>query len=134
MLTGEAAQTTVSQTSVFLHVLQFLHVQTQLQRTTHRGLIKQPFFRSCLFHSDKKKLECLCSDLVHGFITGILQCQVHHGVLESAAHVELKGDVVHTLRFGEKRGGANHYRTEQIVNIFGDILTYDLGYRKVYWH
>lgn len=56
MLTGKAAQTTVSQTSVFLHVLQFLHVQTQLQRTAHRGVIKQPIFRSCLFYSDKTKL------------------------------------------------------------------------------
>ncbi len=36
MLTGKATQATVSQTSIFLHVLQFLHVQTQLgqQNTT----------------------------------------------------------------------------------------------------
>lgn len=32
MLTGKAAQATISQTSIFLHVLQFLHVQTQLRQ------------------------------------------------------------------------------------------------------
>ena len=54
MLTGKAAQTTISQTSVFLHVLQFLHVQTQLQRTAHRGLIKQPFSEAASFILIKK--------------------------------------------------------------------------------
>lgn len=43
------------------------------------------------------------SHLVSGLITGILKRKVHHGVLESAAHVELKGDVVHALQWG-KRG------------------------------
>lgn len=33
-LTSQAAQTAVSQTSVLLHVLQLLHVQTQLHRVT----------------------------------------------------------------------------------------------------
>lgn len=36
--------------------------------------------------------------LVGGLIAGVLQRQVHHGVLEGAAHVELQGDVVDTLR------------------------------------
>lgn len=49
--------------------------------------------------------------LVRGLITGVLQCEVHHGVLEGAAHVELKGDVVHTLQFGNK-GINNQYQTE----------------------
>lgn len=45
MLTGKAAQTTISQTSIFLHVLQFLHVQTQLQRTTEQSFPHaDPFF------------------------------------------------------------------------------------------
>lgn len=35
--------------------------------------------------------------LVNGFITSILQAQVHHGVLQSAAHVELQGQVVNAL-------------------------------------
>lgn len=33
MLTCKTPQTTVAQTSVFLHVLQLLHVQTQLKET-----------------------------------------------------------------------------------------------------
>lgn len=33
MLTGKATKTTISQTSIFLHILQFLYVQTQLQGT-----------------------------------------------------------------------------------------------------
>lgn len=37
MLTGKAAQATIPQTSIFLHVLQFLHVQTQLQRTAEHN-------------------------------------------------------------------------------------------------
>lgn len=36
--------------------------------------------------------------LVCGFITGVFQCQVNHGVLESPAHVELKGEVIHPLQ------------------------------------
>lgn len=35
--------------------------------------------------------------LVDGLVTGVLQRQVHHGVLQCAAHVELQGEVVHTL-------------------------------------
>lgn len=35
--------------------------------------------------------------LVCGFITGVLQGQVNHGVLQSPAHVELQGEVVDTL-------------------------------------
>ena len=44
----------------------------------------------------------VASHLVGGLITGVLQGQVHHGVLQSAAHVELQGDVVHTLGVEEK--------------------------------
>lgn len=36
--------------------------------------------------------------LVNGFVTSILQAQVHHGVLQSATHVELQGQVVNALR------------------------------------
>lgn len=42
--------------------------------------------------------------LVHGLIAGVLQGQVHHGVLQGTAHIELKGNVVHTLQFGRKKG------------------------------
>lgn len=45
---------------------------------------------------------CSFPHLVHGLITGVLQREVHHGVLEGAAHVELKGDVVHSLRCREE--------------------------------
>lgn len=41
---------------------------------------------------------CCISHLVGGFITGVLQSQIHHGVLQSAAHVELQREVVHTLQ------------------------------------
>lgn len=46
--------------------------------------------------------ESCSSYLVHGFVTGVLQRKVHHGVLEGAAHVELKGDVVNTLQIGKE--------------------------------
>lgn len=36
VLTGKAAKATISQTSIFLHILQLFHVQTQLQRTSMR--------------------------------------------------------------------------------------------------
>ncbi len=55
--------------------------------------------------------EASLSHLIRGLITGVLQCQVHHGVLEGAAHVELKGDVVHTLQIG-KEGRINQYQAE----------------------
>lgn len=42
MLTGKTSQTSVSQTSIFLHVFQFLHVQTQLQRTTEPEQLSSP--------------------------------------------------------------------------------------------
>ena len=35
--------------------------------------------------------------LVHGFIAGSLNAEVDHGVGEAPAHVELQGEVVHTL-------------------------------------
>lgn len=35
--------------------------------------------------------------LVNGFIAGVLQAQVHHRVLQGAAHVELQGQVINTL-------------------------------------
>lgn len=38
MLTGKATQATISQTSIFLHVLQFLHVKTQLQWITEHSM------------------------------------------------------------------------------------------------
>lgn len=45
--------------------------------------------------------------LIGGLIAGVLQRQVHHGVLKCAAHVELQGDVVDTLRvFMEQGSGA----------------------------
>ena len=37
------------------------------------------------------------SHLVDGLVTGVLQPQVNHGVLEGSAHVELQGEVVHPL-------------------------------------
>lgn len=36
--------------------------------------------------------------LIGGLITGVLQRQVHHGVLQSPAHVELQRQVVHALQ------------------------------------
>lgn len=37
------------------------------------------------------------SDLVDGFIAGVLQPQVDHGVLERPAHVELQRQIIHPL-------------------------------------
>ena len=38
------------------------------------------------------------TDLVHGLVAGALDAEVDHGVGEGPAHVELQGQVVHTLR------------------------------------
>lgn len=43
-------------------------------------------------------------DLVDGFIAGVLQPQVDHGVLQRPAHVELQGQIVHPLYVGGWRG------------------------------
>ena len=43
----------------------------------------------------------MVSHLVGGLIAGILQSQVDRGVLQRAPHVELQGDVVHTLGIEE---------------------------------
>lgn len=48
MHTSKATQTTISQTSIFLHVLQFLHVQTQLRTTTQHVLMHDLFFLAIL--------------------------------------------------------------------------------------
>lgn len=95
MLTGKATQTTISQTSIFLHVFQFLHVQTQLRGTAGKGQMyrnEKLFSHAANFHNfiviwamNKASL----SHLVRGLIACVLQCQVHHSVLESAPHVEL---------------------------------------------
>lgn len=102
MLTGKAAKATISQASIFLHVLQFLHVQTQLQRTTEHSMQFWDYaFYTILMTGNVTvitRTKPLLSHLVCSLITGILQCKVHHGVLEGTAHVELKGDVVHTLQ------------------------------------
>ena len=37
------------------------------------------------------------TDLVHGLVAGALDAEVDHGVGEGPAHVELQGQVVHTL-------------------------------------
>lgn len=37
MLTSKAAQATITQTSIFLHVLQLFHIQTQLKMTTEQN-------------------------------------------------------------------------------------------------
>lgn len=37
------------------------------------------------------------SCLICGFITSVLQGQVHHSVLQGTAHVELEGKVIYTL-------------------------------------
>lgn len=117
MLTSKAAQTTISQTSIFLNVLQFLHVQTQLQRTTEQLFPHaDPFLnnvRTVIRVINKASL----SHLVRGLIAGVLQCQVHHGVLEGAAHVEFKGDVVHTLQFGQK--GRNNIHSQKLSHLQG---------------
>lgn len=39
----------------------------------------------------------LVSDLVDGFIAGVLQPEVDHSVLEGPAHVELQGQIIHPL-------------------------------------
>lgn len=46
------------------------------------------------------KLVCY---LVDGFITGVLQPQVDHGVLESPAHVELQRQIIHPLHMRQKK-------------------------------
>jgi len=43
--------------------------------------------------------ECLVlSHLVDGLITGVLQTQINHGILERSTHVELQRQVIYTLK------------------------------------
>lgn len=44
-------------------------------------------------------------DLVNGLVAGVLQGQVHHGVLQRPAHVELQRQVVDPLPETQARGG-----------------------------
>ncbi len=44
----------------------------------------------------------LVSHLVDGFIAGILQPEVDHGVLERSAHVELQRQIIHPLDMWKK--------------------------------
>jgi len=48
---------------------------------------------------------CLCveSDLIDGFVAGVLQAQVDHGVLERPAHVELQRQIIHPLEERRER-------------------------------
>lgn len=56
MLTSKTAQASISQTSIFLHVLQLLHVQTQLQRTTWTDSDRL----LCLFYSGCNRFYSYC--------------------------------------------------------------------------
>ena len=46
-------------------------------------------------------------DLVDGFITGVLQPQVDHRVLQCPAHVELQRQIIHPLVEKEKKKKQN---------------------------
>ena len=68
--------------------------------------------------------------LVCSFITGILQSQVHHGVLQSPAHVELQGEVVDTLQKKNERNNSSnilsvffyHYMSKKQKNTINCFL------------
>lgn len=112
-LTGQAAQTAISQTSVLLHVLQLLHVQTQLHRATRPGWVSD---REALSNTEdfQRTERELGPHLVGGLVAGVLQRQVHHGVLKCAAHVELQGDVVDALKgfYGTRKWS----KTKELMN------------------
>lgn len=46
-------------------------------------------------HTDRQRQ--VCCYLVDGFITGVLQAQVDHGVLQRSAHVELQRQIINPL-------------------------------------
>lgn len=48
-----------------------------------------------------KFIQLHLAHLVDGFIAGVLQPQVDHGVLQRPAHVELQGQIIHPLDGGE---------------------------------
>lgn len=62
--------------------------------------------KSSVFHSVSAAAEeiCpvmmsqVCCYLVDGLITGVLQAQVDHGVLQRSAHVELQRQIINPLR------------------------------------
>lgn len=87
--TCQTAQASVTQACVLFNVLQLLHIQTQLDRM---GIDLEKFL-GALFPTS---FYCI-SHLVGGLIAGALQGQIHHGVLQGSAHVELQREVVHTL-------------------------------------
>lgn len=67
------------------------------------------------------------TDLVDGFVAGVLQAQVDHGVLQRPAHVELQGQIVHPLeenaplhcKFTQTLSAENHFLLENRAVFFG---------------
>ena len=98
-LTRQPAQAPVAQPCVLLDFLQLLHVQAQLEvggynRSQGQGPTGQ---------SPNPEGSPTPTHLVGGLVTGVLQCQVHHGVLQRPAHVEFQRQVVDPLS-GETDG------------------------------
>lgn len=101
--TCQSAEASVSQPCVLLHLLQLLHVQAELQQ---RGT------GQCDAAVMKRGVtQTFVSDLVDGFIAGVLQPQVDHGVLERPAHVELQRQIIHPLNTWERRKTPQHLLT-----------------------
>lgn len=88
--TCKSAQASVAQTRILLDLLQLLHVQAKLRGTHKRNMLTN----TCCAGMQMSQSFAY---LVDGFVAGVLQTQVDHGVLQCAAHVELQGQVVHSL-------------------------------------
>lgn len=89
VLTCQAPQAPVAQARILLDLLQLLHVQAQLRE-------EAAAIRPCAGSKDPPSLKGF-PHLVGGLITGVLQGQVHHGVLQCPAHVEFQRQVVDPL-------------------------------------
>lgn len=101
---------------------------SSMSRPNYRGQQNSHFHTLTLFLNNVRTVirvinKASLSHLVRGLIAGVLQCQVHHGVLEGAAHVELKGDVVHTLQFGQK--GRNHIHSQKLSGLHGCFSVFE---------
>ena len=66
-------------------------------------------------------MKCLKDYLVHGLITGSLNSNVDHGVLQGPAHIKFQGKVIHTLKF--KREIFLNYFKEPVL-----FISFDLDY------
>lgn len=70
----------------------------------------------------------VCCYLVDGLITGVLQAQVDHSVLQRSAHVELQRQIINPLRTNMQTLSApsyKHLRLSQVYVLMNELHQVD---------